>query len=129
AGSADHFAKNVVERLRLKRDSAIKGFVVFGHRDKINLRPSLAIISIEIREQKGTGQLSGPVGAKVERENDIPITYALLLGMRKDQWLKEFVGLADLITFPDRNFWRCIIRMPTAQYDGIPGQFISLPAS
>jgi hypothetical protein len=72
----------------------------------MNLRPRLLIESIEIREQKGAGQLSCPVGTEVEKENDIPITYRLLLGMRKDQWLEEFVRRAGLITLPDRNYLR-----------------------
>ena len=98
---ADDFSKNVVQRLRLKRDRTIKGFVVNRHGDKVHLRLHLAIEPVKVIEKKRPRQLSSAIRAKVEKENHVAIPNPLLVRMRKDQRLEEFVGLPFLIPLPD----------------------------
>ena len=69
AGRANDFAENVGQLFRCKNKRRGISNIVSRERDKVHLRPHLAVKTIEIFQQKCLRQLPRAIGAKVEKQN------------------------------------------------------------
>ena len=95
-------------RLGLKGDRAIVGFVVDRHGHEVDFRLHLAIESVKVREEKSPRELSASIGPEVKKENHVAIPNSLLVRMRKNQRLEEFIGFPLLGSMLDGLLGRAL---------------------
>src|SRR3954469_12100542 len=86
----DNISQNVSQFLRRKDKGRRISDIILGQGEIIDPRPRLSIETVEIPEKKSLGQLSGPIGAKVEKQNRIAIADSLLIWKAKDERRHKF---------------------------------------
>src|SRR4030095_9951335 len=95
----------------------------------MDLRPYLAVKAIEILQQKCLGQLPGPVSAKIEKQNHVAITHALLICVRKNQWRHELVCFSVLVLLIHSRRRRRFADLTATENNRVPRLFRTVPTS
>ena len=128
ARGAYDLAQDVQQLLRREDERRRIGDVVLRQGDVINLRPCLPFKAVEILQQESLGNLAGPIGAEVEKENGVAIANALFVRVRENERRQEFIGLSAFVLGANGFGRRHLATLAPAKHDRVPGFLCPVPA-